>query len=493
MKLSKIIFLLYVVSLFLVFPLSMVPIAFEVSKLDILTAGAGAIFCAICLWLLIISKGQQRCLFLLVLVSLYFSFVVQFLILIYAPHLYFIHGYDTSGALLSGISTVAKVKTLFYASAVIILIFLGARAGMPKRRHRHEALSAQTEPQFLYYHRKGFLILALLSIVILLFLNHMLGASRPVSEGSATYGYLTRFFPELSINFIVMYFGIKYWRKLSIVEKVMVGVYFILYLAWGITSGQRGVILRIPFYWLITLLVISDEPRLPKGWGIGLIVLILPILPPYLAVLSVIKDAHNTQNPYYQKVESSEITKQLGAVGYERVFLWIFGRFTGFQTSTIVLNDTPTGLEEYANPKAIFTTTLQGIIPDRFLPATYPSSGKIFGVFYRGLGWEAKYSGSWFLFGFLYAYFGYYGIALGFPIGWIFMKIFTYFRFRNDFFSGLAGFTLYLFGFSFIVSGNMDTLLSRYITELIICICAYLVLKIILIEPIGKRFPRQTA
>lgn len=410
-----------------------------------------SILCLLCAYLISCSKGKQRQVMLLASLGIIAAYVQRILWL----------SLDSEGYQYwyFPVSTNSVNKALIFMILGTISFWIGSRYA--QKTSAKQTTLITNKSSILFKLRNIILMLGYLFLTfrILLALKLDVGLYR----GETTWGFLQRLLPETFISFIILYFLVKYWNRLSTVSRIVHLIFlFLLFLADTVV-GQRGALLNRIAWFIIVVIWVRGDFRLPVQRTLVLTGLLAILVPISISISIFFRDTVRVGiNPL--DVLSHEGVTNIFKQDAFKIMDFISRRIAGFDALVAVVSYYPGDLEKYMTPLSGVKAFFSRLIPKWDVPV--PGLGKLFSVFYQLCPWDMRTVGAWYGFGVVFGYFKYFGIiALG-VYGFFVTRVFSWLSYRSEYMQAIGGYFLYVAVFAFFISGNIDNIFSQFIANI---------------------------
>jgi len=380
----------------------------------------------------------------------FFSFTLAVIVSIYFSAIQFAF---------SGISFKLNIDTIdnsvfFEAYIYMLLYVIFFLMGLSFKNRKNEIVLKDDEIV-----RKNYYLFSIIILVFEVFVMMMdLVFNVNSYENSKKLGYITRMIP--SDLFLILAICIFIFSKEKRVRKIL-SFYFIILLIHYVFIGVRGGLLfsTLLFYFIYS--IFKGEKKISFKFVLIFIFVALA-LPIFLGASSFFKGMVN------EKMVSTSISKNDIApfLNIEVVIYWILRRFQGYTATIYTFSDINEEMSEVLNLKQVFLSTYSSILPDRLV--NYDNSisiGLIASHYYNGLSWDVRNAGSMFIFSITFILFKWWGIIFAFAQGFIINRMIKTIKSNSLFLTAYIAYCIYVISFSFVVSGNIDGIIARLITD----------------------------
>lgn len=358
------------------------------------------------------------------------------------------------------------LKALVFMMMGTLAFWLGVNRGTRELSRNVTTLGVRTHPpqESLLFRQRH--VLASLGLAVA-FAKYYFGISGGLSLPTTTssFAFLTRLLPSQGMGLLLMYILVRYWEHLTLGDKASLSSFFFVTLLIELGVGQRGALLHPIIQWLIVAVWIYGNLRISVRLVVAFSIVFLIVYPPFLGLIMTVRGA------VYSGQTASDITLfSLDSVSKFRVqgTLEFFSkRLYGFDMLVAIMDYQPTWLRSYMTPLNFTKSVMGMLLPRNIWTSSIPSLGKLASV-YGGLDWDVRNSGAWFAFGAMYGYFGWLGIVMFGVGGRLLRRVLAYLAGSGAFAHFIAVFILSNLVWSFMISGNLDLLLSRFVSDALI-------------------------
>ncbi|MDA2923045.1 oligosaccharide repeat unit polymerase [Acidobacteria bacterium AH-259-L09] len=349
-------------------------------------------------------------------------------------------------------------RVLWFMAGGTFAFWVGLRLTAQRTCRSTDGSRATNQLHSVMHYRHLLLAIGLVVVSIPLFIYARLGDQWTFSEQA----FLMRFLPVEGMVFVLMYLAVRYWKGLSLGEKAALIMFFVLNFFAEFSLGQRGALFRPAILWLIVMILVKWDPRIPIRWVMGVALIIPFVLPAFLELVVIARDTYYKGGTLSSSVEQI-MDEGVLSISFKDTALMFSNRLNGFDASVAVMNYHPMGLEAYSTPVALLKSTMGYLVPDNVWSSDVPSLGRQFAIFYQGI--VGRHSGAYSGFGVFYHYFGPLGVfalgGLGAFIGAVLVRLL-----RGGVLSGpLSGFLLHNFVWMVFTSGNLDNYIATYLSN----------------------------
>ena len=282
------------------------------------------------------------------------------------------------------------------------------------------------------------------------------------------WGLLSRLFAPELMGYVCLYAFMRYRKLLTPINIGLFAILCVVYFAAGFLAGQRGVMLKIPYY--LVLIALFLDIRAVISWkvlSLGLFMIIF-VLPFGFTAVSKFKDITRDRNIVKESFSVETLNISYDADVYYRMFGWIGGRFSGYQVFIASEQGFGDVVRSMSGPLQIIETTINTIMPDRILPKRYPSLGIIASMVLSGHNPdEVKHAGNFFGVTMIWLFLRYWIFAGFIVMLSAFFVMYNKMINQSDYLSCILCF-LSVQIFQVMLSGNVDSIVGNFVTSIII-------------------------